>query len=71
MNIYTGIIFPSLNPAKNFQFNSQLPLSKSSAAVGQITCAMIDASNEVRVFLIYNFFWIILGRVWKHCKYKE
>ena len=32
--IYNGIIFPSLNPAKIFQFNSQWTDSTNSSAVG-------------------------------------
>ena len=70
-NIYSGIIFSSLNPVKIFQFNSGKPLSKSSATVGQIMCAMIDASNEVKgsllpVFWIYNFSWSIVN-IRKEC----
>ena len=77
-NIYNGNIFPSLNPAKIFQFISQWTESTKSSAVGPNHCAVINTSNEVKSpllweFWIYNFSLRILERVlhWKHCKYKE
>ena len=77
-NIYNGNIFPSLNPAKIFQFISRWTESTKSSAVGPNHRAVINTSNEVRSpllweFWIYNFSLRILERVlgWKHCKYKE
>ena len=76
--IYNGNIFPSLNPAKNFQFISRWTESTKSSAVGPNHRAVINTSNEVKSpllweFGIYNFSLRILERVlrWKHCKYKE
>ena len=76
--IYNGNIFPSLNPAKNFQFISRWTESTKSSAVGPNHRAVINTSNEVKnpllwEFWIYNFSLRILERVlgWKHCKYKE
>ena len=77
-NIYNGNIFPSLNPAKLFQFISRWTESTKSSAVGPNHRAVINTSNEVKSpllweFWIYNFSLRILERVhgWKHCKYKE
>ena len=77
-NIYNGNIFPSLNPAKNFQFISRWTESTKSSAVGPNHRAVINTSNEVKSpllweFWIYNFSLRILERVlrWNHCKYKE
>ena len=77
-NIYNGNIFPSLNPAKIFQFISQWTESTKSSAVGPNHRAVINTSNEVKSpllweFWIYNFSLSILERVlrWRHCKYKE
>ena len=77
-NIYNGNIFPSLNPAKNFQFISRWTESTKSSAVGPNHRAVINTSNEIKSpllweFWIYNFSLRILERVlrWKHCKYKE
>ena len=77
-NIYNGNIFPSLNPAKIFQFISRWTESTKSPAVGPNNRAVINTSNEaksplLREFIIYNFSLRILERVlgWKHCKYKE
>ena len=66
--IYNGIIFPSLNPAKNVPFNSQWTESTKSSAVGPNHCAVINTSNEVKCpllweFRIYNFSRRILERV--------
>ena len=76
--IYNGNIFPSLNPAKNYQFISRWTESTKSSAVGPNHRAVINASNEVKSpllweFWIYNFSLRSLERVlgWKHCKYKE
>ena len=76
--IYNGNIFPSLNPAKIFQFISRWTESTKSSAVGPNHRAVINTSNEVKSpllweFWIYNFSLRILERVlrWKHCKYKE
>ena len=78
LNIYNGNIFPSLNPAKIFQFISRWTESTKSSAVGPNHRAVINTSNEVKSpllweFWIYNFSLRILERVlrWKHCKYKE
>ena len=76
--IYNGNIFPSLNPAKIFQFISRWTGSTKSLAVGLNHHAVINTSNEVKSPLLWEF-WIyifslrILERVlrWKHCKYKE
>ena len=46
MIIYNGIIFPSLNHAKIFESIPNEAWSTSSLAVGQITCAVINTSNE-------------------------
>ena len=77
-NIYNGNIFPSLNPAKIFQFISRWTESTKSSAVGPNHRAVINTSNEVKSpllwdFWIYSFSLRILERVlrWKHCKYKE
>ena len=77
-NIYNGDIFPSLNPAKIFQFISRWTESTKSSAVGPNHRAVINTSNEVKSpllweFWIHNFSLRILERVlrWKHCKYKE
>ena len=77
-NIYNGNIFPSLNPAKIFQFIYRWTESTKSSAVGPNHRAVINTSNEVKStllweFWIYNFSLRILERVlgWKHCKYKE
>ena len=77
-NIYNGNIFPSLNPAKIFQFISRWTESTKSLAVGPNHRAVINTANEVKSpllweFWIYNFSLRILERVlrWKHCKYKE
>ena len=77
-NIYNGNIFPSLNPAKIFQFISRWTESTKSSAVGPNHRAVINTSNEVKSpllweFWIYNLSLRILERVlgWKHCKYKE
>ena len=77
-NIYNGNIFPSLNPAKIFQFISRWTESTKSSAVGPNHRAVINTSNEVKSpllweFWIYNFSLRIIERVlrWKHCKYKE
>ena len=77
-NIYNGNIFPSLNPAKIFQFISRWTESTKSSAVGPNHRAVINTSNEVKSpllweFWIYNFSLRMLERVlgWKHCKYKE
>ena len=77
-SIYNGKIFPSLNPAKIFQFISRWTESTKSSAVGPNHRAVINTSNEVKSpllweFWIYNFSLWILERVldWKHCKYKE
>ena len=51
--IYNGSIFPSLNPAKIFQFNEQ-----SQQIVRQwdrITCVVINTSNEVKCPLLWEF----------------
>ena len=76
--IYNGNIFPSLNPAKNFQFISRWTESTKSSAVRPNHRAVINTSNEVKSpllgeFWIYNFSLRSLERVlgWKHCKYKE
>ena len=76
--IYNGNIFPSLNPAKIFQFISRWTESTKSSAVGPNHRAVINTSNEVKSpllweFWIHNFSLRILERVlrWKHCKYKE
>ena len=77
-NIYNGNIFPSLNPAKIFQFISRWTESTKSSAVGPNHRAVINTSNEVKSPLLWEF-WInnfslrMLERVlrWKHCKYKE
>ena len=76
--IYNGNIFPSLNPAKIFQFISRWIESTKSSAAGPNHRAVINTSNEVKSpllweFWIYNFSLRILERVlgWKHCKYKE
>ena len=78
LNIYNGNIFPSLNPAKIFQFIYRWTESTKSSAVGPNYRAVINTSNEVKSplpweFWIYNFSPRILERVlgWKHCKYKE
>ena len=78
LNIYNGNIFPSLNPAKIFQFISRWTESTKSSAVGPNHRAVINTSNEVKSpllweFWIYNFSLRILERVLrlKHCKYKE
>ena len=78
INIYNGNIFPSLNPAKIFQFISRWTESTKSSAVGPNHRAVINTSNEVKSPLlwelwIYYFSLRILERVlgWKHCKYKE
>ena len=78
INIYNGNIFPSLNPAKIFQFISRWTESTKSSAVGPNHRAVINTSNEVKSpllweFWIYNFSLRIIERVlrWKHCKYKE
>ena len=78
LNIYNGNIFPSLNPAKNFQFISRWTESTKSSAVGPNHRAVINTWNEVKSpllweFWIYNFSLRSLERVlgWKHCKYKE
>ena len=78
LNIYNGNIFPSLNPAKIFQFISRWTEPTKSSAVGPNHRAVINTSNEVKSpllweFGIYNFSLRILKRVlgWKHCKYKE
>ena len=77
-NINNGNIFPSLNPAKIFQFISRWTESTKSSAVGPNHRAVINTSIEVKSpllweFWIYNFSLRILERVlgWKHCKYKE
>ena len=77
-NIYNGNIFPSLNPAKIFQFISRWTESTKSSAVGPNYRAMINTSNEVKSpllweFWVYNFSLRILERVLgrKYCKYKE
>ena len=77
-NIYNGNIFPSLNPAKIFQFISRWIESTKSSAAGPNHRAVINTSNEVKSpllweFWIYNFSLRILERAlgWKHCKYKE
>ena len=76
--IYNGNIFPSLNPAKIFQFISRWTESTKSSAVGPNHRAVINTSNEVKSpllweFWIYNFSLRILEKVlgWKHCKYME
>ena len=76
--IYNGNIFPSLNPAKIFQFISRWTESTKSSTVGPNHRAVINTSNELKSpllweFWIYNFSLRILERVlgWKHCKYKE
>ena len=76
--IYNGNIFPSLNPAKIFQFISRWTESTKSSALGPNHRAVINTSNEVKSpllweFWIYNYSLRILERVfvWKHCKYKE
>ena len=66
LNIYNGVIFPSLNHATISIPNE--PRSTSSSAVGQISCAVINTSNEVKCpllpeFWIYNFSRRILERV--------
>ena len=78
VNIYNGNIFPSLNPAKIFQFISQWIESTKSSAIRPNHRAVINTSNEVKSPLlwelwIYYFSLRILERVlgWKHCKYKE
>ena len=45
-DIYNGVIFPMLNHAKIFESILDVP---SSSAVGQITRAVINTSNEVPV----------------------
>ena len=77
-NIYNGNIFPSLNPAKIFQFISRWIESTKSSVVWPNHRVVINTSNEVKSpllweFWIYNFSLRILERVlgWKHCKYKE
>ena len=56
-NIYNGNIFPSLNPAKIFQFISRWTESRKSSAVGPNHCAVINTSNEVKSPLLWEF-WI-------------
>ena len=78
LNIYNGNIFPSLNPAKIFQFIYRWTESTKSSAAGPNHRAVINTSNEVKSpllweFWIYNFSLRILEKVlgWKHWKYKE
>ena len=57
-----------MNHVKIFESFPNEPQSTSSSAVGHITCAMINTSNEVkclllREFSIYNLPWRILERV--------
>ena len=56
-NIYNGNIFPSLNPAKIFQFISRWTESTKSSAVGSNHRAVINTSNEVKSPLLWEF-WI-------------
>ena len=48
-------LFPSLNHAKNFQSFPYEPWLTSSSAVGQITCKVINISNEVKCPLLQEF----------------
>ena len=54
-NIYNGNIFPSLNPAKIFQFICRWTESTKSSAVGPNHRAVINTSNEVKSPLLWNF----------------
>ena len=56
-NIYNGIIFPSLNPDKIFQFNSRWIESTKSSAVGPNHMREITTSNQVKCPLLWEF-WI-------------
>ena len=56
-NIYNGNIFPSLNPAKIFQFISRWIESTKSSAVGPNHRAVINTSNAVKSPLLWEF-WI-------------
>ena len=57
-NINICIIFPSLNFAKLFESIPDEPRSKSGLEFWQITCAVINASNEVKVRYCGNFEFI-------------
>ena len=68
INIYNGIIFPSLNPAKFFRFISHNHCQKVVQQFRWITCAVINTSKKVKCpllweFWILNFSLIILERV--------
>ena len=45
--IYNCIIFPSLNYSILFESIPDEPLSTSCSVVWQITCAVINTSNEI------------------------
>ena len=60
INMYNGIVFPLLNHSNIFEPIPDEPRSTNSSEVGQITCAVINTSNEVKSpllpeILIYNF----------------
>ena len=52
VDIYNGIMFPSLSHAKFSNSIPNEPLSTSSWAVGKITCAVINTSNGVKWLLL-------------------
>ena len=57
--IYNGNIFPSLNPAKNFQFISRWTESTKSSAVGPYHRAVINTKMKLRARCCGNFEFII------------
>ena len=67
-NIYNGIIFPSLNPAKTFSVLFPMNSQQKVRQLGRITFAVIKTSNEFKCPLLweiwmYNFSRRILEMV--------
>ena len=66
--IYNGIIFPLLNPAKIFPIPFPKTTVKKKSGSFANHMRNVNTSNEAKCpllqeFLIYNFSWIILERV--------